>query len=144
MPAAASEPRRRDPMQRILIVDDSVTMRKIIKRVLRQSGLDIEEFLEASDGIEALELVGAHPDIGLIVSDVNMPRMDGVAFVEAIRARQGTGRIPVVMITGMFSEGRVREAMDAGADGWVPKPFTSESLCAALAHFVEGPGDEPE
>jgi two-component system chemotaxis response regulator CheY len=110
-----------------LIVDDSSVMRKIVERVLRQAGLAIAEVFEASSGIEALELLrGKHVD--LILSDINMPQMDGLEFLRQLRAQDLAPGVPVVMITTESSEDHVREAIAAGAQGYIRKPFTAEQV----------------
>src|ERR1700740_1903534 len=99
---------------RALIVDDSSEMRKIIVRALRQAGLDLQVVHEAGTGQEALEVLRAN-HVDLILTDINMPCMDGLEFVRQMRA-QGLGEgVPVVMITTESSEMHVKEAIHAGA-----------------------------
>lgn len=119
-------------MSKILIVDDSATMRKILMRVIRQAGVDTEGFLEASNGQEGLERLAADGTIDLVLSDVNMPVMNGVDFVKAVRALAVRATLPIVMVTTEGGEAMVKTAMDAGASGYVTKPFTPESIKSAL------------
>lgn len=119
-------------MSKILIVDDSATMRKILMRVIRQAGVDTEGFLEASNGQEGLERLAADGTIDLVLSDVNMPVMNGVDFVKAVRALAAKATVPIVMVTTEGGESMVKTAMEAGASGYVTKPFTPESLKSAL------------
>jgi len=119
-------------MSKILIVDDSATMRKILMRVIRQAGVETEGFLEAGNGQEGLERLAADGTIDLILSDVNMPVMNGVDFVKSVRALASKPGIPIVMVTTEGGEAMVKTAMEAGASGYVTKPFTPESLKSAL------------
>lgn len=113
-------------MKKILIVDDSSTMRRIIMRSLRQAGLQIETILEAEDGAKGLETLQANSDIELVFSDVNMPNMNGLELVKGIRA--SSSNVPVVMISSEGSESFVQQAMDSGANAYITKPFTPESI----------------
>ena len=112
---------------RALIVDDSSVMRKIVERALRQAGLDLQPVHEAGNGAEALELLKAK-QVDLILSDINMPAMDGLEFLRQIRARNLAPGVPVVMITTESSEEHVKQAILAGARGYIRKPFTAEQV----------------
>jgi len=112
---------------RALIVDDSSVMRKIIERALRQAGLDLETVCEASNGAEALDLL-ASQQVDLILSDINMPTMDGLEFVRQLQARNLAAKVPVVMITTESSEEHVKQAIQAGARGYIRKPFTADHV----------------
>lgn len=112
---------------RTLIVDDSSVMRKIVERALRQAGLELLEVHEAGSGVEGLEVLKAQP-VDLILSDINMPTMDGLEFVRQIRAQNLAAGVPVVMITTESSEEHVRQAIQAGARGYIRKPFTAEQV----------------
>ena len=118
----------------ILIVDDSATMRKIIMRSLRQSGIEAA-FSEAGDGVEGLAaLEGGKFD--LILSDVNMPNMNGLDFVKEVSAKLSTPP-PIVMITTEGSEEVVKEAMSRGAKGYLKKPFTPEKIQEVIGPFLK-------
>ena len=110
-----------------LIVDDSAVMRKIVERALRQAGLGALIVREAGNGHEGLEILKVQP-VDLILSDINMPSMDGLEFLRQIVARKLAPGIPVVMITTESSEEHVKEAIQAGARGYIRKPFTSEQV----------------
>lgn len=110
-----------------LIVDDSSVMRKIVERALRQAGLSLRTVFEASCGTEALELLRQNR-VDLILSDINMPHMDGLEFLRQLRAQNLAPDVPVVMITTESSEDHVRKAIVAGAQGYIRKPFTPEQV----------------
>lgn len=112
---------------RALIVDDSSVMRKIVERSLRQAGLDPLVVLEAGSGTEGLEVLRAK-QVDLILSDINMPSMDGLEFLRQIRAQNLAPGVPVVMITTESSEEHVKQAILAGAQGYIRKPFTAEQV----------------
>ncbi len=112
---------------RTLIVDDSSVMRKIVERALRQAGIDPLVVHEACNGAEGLEVLKAK-QVDLILSDINMPAMDGLEFLRQIRTQQLAAGVPVVMITTESSEEHVKEAIQAGARGYIRKPFTAEQV----------------
>jgi two-component system, chemotaxis family, chemotaxis protein CheY len=112
---------------RALIVDDSSVMRKIVERSLRQAGLDLVMVHEAGSGTEALEILKGK-EVDLILSDINMPMMDGLEFLRQLRAQDLVPGVPVVMITTESSEEHVRQAILAGAQGYIRKPFTAEQV----------------
>ena len=112
---------------RTLIVDDSSVMRKIVERSLRQAGLETLRVFEAGSGIDGLELLKAE-HVDLILSDINMPSMDGLEFLRQIRAQNLAPGVPVVMITTESSEEHVKQAILAGAQGYIRKPFTPEQV----------------
>lgn len=111
----------------VLIVDDSAAIRKILLRVLTQTDLQIGEVFEAGDGIEALTILETK-SVGLVLSDVNMPNMDGLQFLTSVRSRPEWNAIPVIMITTEGSQAKVMEAVQLGAQGYVRKPFTAEQI----------------
>jgi two-component system, chemotaxis family, chemotaxis protein CheY len=112
---------------RALIVDDSSVMRKIVERSLRQAGLDPLVVHEAGSGVEGLELLKVK-QVDLILSDINMPSMDGLEFLRQLRAQNLAPGVPVVMITTESSEEHVKQAILAGAQGYIRKPFTAEQV----------------
>ncbi|MCC6394633.1 MAG: response regulator, partial [Bryobacterales bacterium] len=111
----------------ILIVDDSAAIRKILQRVLRQAELSVGEVIEAGDGVEALEAL-KNRKVGLILSDINMPNMDGLQLLTQIRASHEHKNVPVLMITTEGSQNKVLEAVTLGASGYVRKPFTADQI----------------
>jgi len=112
---------------RVLIVDDSSVMRKIVERSLRQAGLDPLVVFEAGSGTDGIAVLKAQM-VHLILSDINMPSMDGLEFLRQIRAQKLATGVPVVMITTESSEEHVKQAILSGAQGYIRKPFTSEQV----------------
>jgi len=121
---------------RILIVDDSSVMRKIVERSLRQAGLEIVQVLEASNGAEALTVVQNNA-LDLILSDINMPTMDGLEFVRRLRNVENAKNVPVIMITTEAGESAVVQALSNGARGYIRKPFTPEQIKERIAPLLE-------
>lgn len=112
---------------RALIVDDSSVMRKIIERSLRQAGLESLVIFEAGSGVEGLEVLRSR-QVDIILSDINMPMMGGLEFVRNLRANKLAEGVPVVMITTESSEEHVKQAIEAGAMGYIRKPFTADQV----------------
>jgi two-component system chemotaxis response regulator CheY len=112
---------------RALIVDDSSVMRKIVERSLRQAGLESLIVFEAASGVEGLEQLKSKK-VDLILTDINMPSMDGLEFVRQLKAQGLAAGVPVVMITTESSEAHVKEAIEAGARGYIRKPFTADQV----------------
>jgi two-component system chemotaxis response regulator CheY len=125
---------------RVLIVDDSAVMRKVVERALRQSGLELSDVLQAGDGEEALgrlrEVQTLGEEVDLILTDINMPGMDGLEFVEQRKTEELALRAPVVMITTEGSEALVLRAIAAGAKGYICKPFTAEQIKARVVPLL--------
>ncbi|HEY2466645.1 MAG TPA: response regulator [Terracidiphilus sp.] len=112
---------------RALIVDDSSVMRKIVERSLRQAGLESLTIFEAGSGVEGLEVLRSK-QVDIILSDINMPLMDGLEFVRQLRSQKLAEGVPVVMITTESSEEHVKQAIEAGAMGYIRKPFTADQV----------------
>lgn len=119
----------------ILVVDDSGTMRGMIKRTLEISGLDVAEVFEAANGIEALAQMGAHA-VSVVLLDINMPVMNGLQLLERIHDDPRLRDIPVIIASTDGSETRIRALLQAGARGYVRKPFRPEQLRDVLAPIV--------
>ncbi len=111
----------------ILIVDDSLPMRAVIKRTLGAAGYGSADILEASNGNEALKLM-ERAWIDLIMTDYNMPEMNGLEFVKKIKSKKLFEKIPVVVISTEGNHLKIKEFLDAGAAGYITKPFTPESV----------------
>ena len=120
----------------ILVVDDSAAIRKILTRVLRQTGMAIQTIHEAGDGQDALALMAQHR-IDLVLSDINMPTMDGLQLLGALKASPQWRNIPVVMITTEGGETKVADAVRLGAAGYVRKPFTADQIKEKLVGLLE-------
>jgi len=110
-----------------LIVDDSQVMRKIVARALRQTGLPIARILEAGNGAEALDIM-RREKLDLVLTDINMPQMDGLRFVRELAAEDAQSTVPVLMITSEGSESSVLQAIACGAKGYIKKPFTAQQI----------------
>ena len=120
----------------ILVVDDSAAIRKILTRVLRQTGMAIQTIHEAGDGQDALAVMALHR-IDLVLSDINMPKMDGLQLLASLKASPQWQQIPVVMITTEGGETKVAEAVRLGAAGYVRKPFTADQIKEKLVGILE-------
>lgn len=119
----------------VLIVDDSAAIRKILQRVLRQTEIPIGTVYEAGDGLEALETLHRQ-SIGLVLSDINMPNMDGLEFLTKMRAEQTWHAIPVLMVSTEGTQAKVLEAVERGASGYVRKPFTADQIKEKLVGLI--------
>jgi two-component system chemotaxis sensor kinase CheA len=115
---------------RLLVVDDALTVRELQRSILERAGFEV---LVAGDGLDALAQLD-HADVELVLTDVEMPRMNGFELTRAIRARPGTQNLPVVIVTTLASEAHRREGMEAGADGYIVKANFDER---ALLEVVE-------
>lgn len=122
---------------RALIIDDSSVMRKIVERSLRQAGVELSGVFEAGNGAEALSLLSKEK-VDLILSDINMPVMDGLEFVRQARAAKAATDTPIVMITTEGSEANVMEALSLGARGYIRKPFTPDQVKEHVMPLLEG------
>jgi two-component system chemotaxis response regulator CheY len=120
----------------VLVVDDSAAIRKILTRVLRQTGMAIQTIHEAGDGQEALAVLAQHR-VDLVLSDINMPKMDGLQLLASLKASPQWKNIPVVMITTEGGETKVAEAVKLGAAGYVRKPFTADQIKEKLVGILE-------
>ena len=119
----------------VLIVDDSAAIRKILHRVLVQAEVPLGKVHEAGDGMEALEKLKTE-HVGLILSDINMPNMDGIEFLGKLRANDAFKTVPVLMVTTEGSQARVLQALELGANGYVRKPFTADQIKEKLAGLI--------
>ncbi len=125
-------------MPYILSVDDSRIIRRIMKGAIEALGYDI---LEAGDGCEGLEQLKTHPnEVDLILLDVNMPNLDGLETLKAIKANPATAGIPVMMVTSEGEREQLIQAIQSGATQYLTKPFTEDDLIAHIAECL--PQDE--
>jgi two-component system, chemotaxis family, chemotaxis protein CheY len=109
----------------ILVIDDSMMVRKQVGNALKTQGYTV---VEAVDGVDALSKLDSHPDMRLVVCDVNMPRMNGLEFLEQLATRKTS--VPVVMLTTEGQPELIQRAKALGAVGWLVKPFKPEFLLA--------------
>ncbi|MBB3345836.1 response regulator [Sphingomonas citri] len=119
----------------IMTVDDSPSMRMLLRAALTDLGYNV---VEAEDGVHALETLQnfepeEEPD--LLITDINMPRMDGFGLIEQVRA-DGRRSLPILVLTTESSEEKKQRARDAGATGWIVKPFHPEKLAAAIRRVL--------
>jgi len=117
--------------RKVLIVDDSSTTRMMVRRMMESASLDVDEVLEASNGIEALAVLADH-EVAVVVLDVNMPMMNGVQLITRMKSNERLRHIPVVIASTEGSRRRIDELCAIGAAGFVRKPFQPEQICAVL------------
>jgi len=122
---------------RVLIVDDSPVMRAFIRRIILLSGMEETEFLEASDGCEALNVLRAQW-VDVVLTDINMPLMDGAEFVRRLEADDVLKSLPVVIVSTDSTESRMQQMLALGARGYVKKPFLPETLRQELERVLGG------
>ncbi|HEY8923299.1 MAG TPA: response regulator [Polyangia bacterium] len=118
---------------KILIVDDSDTIRQQVGITLAQAGYEV---LEAQDGVEGLNTIGVARDIALVICDINMPNMGGIEMLTAVKADAKNANLPVLMLTTEAKADLIQQAKRIGAKGWVVKPFKPDQLAAAVRKIV--------
>ncbi len=119
---------------KVLVVDDSAIMRKVIEQILEMLG---HEAVPAANGVEAFDRLKEHDDVQLILLDWNMPEMNGIEFLRAIKDRPGLSAIPVIMLTPESERRKMIEAIEAGAKHYLTKPFQPETLATKILQCVE-------
>jgi two-component system, chemotaxis family, chemotaxis protein CheY len=119
----------------VLIVDDSSTMRSVIKKIIKVSGFEVGNFLEAGDGLEALEVL-RHDWVDLVLSDINMPNMNGLDLIGKMSEDDILKSIPIVMVTTEGSDEKVEKSKALGAAGYIKKPFLPEDIRLALCNIM--------
>ncbi len=115
-------------MASILAVDDSASMRQMVSFTLKGAGYDV---VEAADGVQALG-VAKSKTVNLVVTDVNMPNMDGISLIRELRALPSYKFVPILMLTTETDPGKKAEGKSAGATGWLVKPFNPDQLLATI------------
>jgi two-component system chemotaxis response regulator CheY len=112
-------------MAKILVVDDSSTVRDEVAGFLRKSGLDVDTAVDGKDGLAKMK---SSPGVRLVISDVNMPNMDGLTMVEKMRAELAMNAVNVIMLTTESSPAMKERGKAAGVKGWIVKPFKGEAV----------------
>jgi two-component system chemotaxis response regulator CheY len=120
--------------KKVLIVDDSRTIRQQVNFTLTKSGFQV---VEAEDGNDGIAKLAANPDVAVVISDVNMPNMNGLEMVAAITANASLPHPPIVMLTTEGAAELIEQAKKAGAKGWLVKPFKPEQLVAVVAKLAD-------
>ena len=121
-------------MKKVLVIDDSETIRQQVKQALAATGYEI---IEAVDGVDGLEKLRAVADLDMALCDVNMPRLNGLDMIAEV---QRTGpKIPILMLTTEGQPSLIKRAREAGAKGWIVKPFKPELLIAAVTKLIDHP-----
>jgi two-component system, chemotaxis family, chemotaxis protein CheY len=113
----------------VLTVDDSRTMRDMLKLALTDAGLNV---IQAEDGVHGVEVLAQAGDVDVIITDINMPRMDGYGFIDHVRTNPRTRATPILVLTTESEPAKKQRARDAGATGWIVKPFDPVKLIAAV------------
>lgn len=116
----------------VLLVDDSVSMREMVGFTLRSAGYEV---IEAEDGIEALELA-KEDTFNLVVTDVNMPNMDGITLISELRKLAEYKFVPILTLTTEEGDDKKKEGKEAGATGWIVKPFDPDNLLSTIRRVL--------
>jgi len=120
--------------KRILIVDDSTAIRQSITYILNQEGY---ETVEAKDGLEAFQMLEGIGKLDLIITDVNMPNMDGITFIRKARELSSFKFIPILVLTTESQGSKMNEGKEAGATGWIVKPFSADKLLGVVKKVID-------
>lgn len=115
---------------RVLTIDDSRTMQGMLRKALEEAGYEV---IQGGDGVEGIEVLeGASPAPNVIITDINMPRMDGFGVIESVRKMAAFKHLPIIVLTTESDPEKRARARAVGATGWIIKPFSSDSLVAAI------------
>jgi two-component system, chemotaxis family, chemotaxis protein CheY len=123
--------------KKVIVIDDSSTVRQQVGMALRQAGFEV---LEATDGDEGIEVLERTQDAAMIICDVNMPRMNGLDLLDAIKKDGKNASLPVLMLTTEGQPQLIERAKKSGAKGWIVKPFKAELLVAAVKKLTTTAG----
>jgi two-component system chemotaxis response regulator CheY len=118
---------------KILVVDDSRPIRQQVGTALTEAGFEV---IEAEDGVDGLAAARSHKDIALVICDLNMPRMNGLEVLAALKGDVSTAALPVVMLTTEGKTELIQQAKRVGAVGWMVKPFKPDQLVAVVRRIV--------
>lgn len=119
--------------KRVLVVEDSAAIRQSITYVLQQGGYEVIETKDGQDGLDALGTID-QPD--LIITDINMPNLDGIGFIRRVRAQIKLTFVPIVVLTTESKGDKMNEGKEAGATAWIVKPFSADKLLAVVKKVV--------
>jgi two-component system chemotaxis response regulator CheY len=119
----------------VLVVDDSVSMRQMVSFTLTGAGYEV---VEAGDGKEAVDKLNGGAQPNLVITDLNMPNMDGISLIKAVRGMAAHKFTPILMLTTESSDDKKKEGQSAGATGWVVKPFNPEQMLATIKKVLPG------
>ncbi len=119
----------------VLVVDDSVSMRQMVSFTLSGAGYEV---VEAGDGKEAVDKLNGGTKPNLVITDLNMPNMDGISLIKAVRGMADHKFTPILMLTTESSEDKKKEGQSAGATGWVVKPFNPEQMLSTIKKVLPG------
>jgi two-component system chemotaxis response regulator CheY len=122
------------PKKTILVVDDSGSLRQQVAMVLRRAGFAL---MEAADGIEGLAMIDSNRNIDMVICDINMPNMNGLQMVEKVKSQPQNKSLPILMLTTEGQPSLVRRAKEAGAVGWIVKPFDSNQLVLTVERLTQ-------
>lgn len=120
-------------MKKVLVVDDSPSVRQQVGLALKQAGFEI---IEAVDGADGVAKIDSDPSVGVVICDVNMPRMNGLELVETVHRNPKHANLPIVMLTTEGQPQLIQRAKKAGAKGWIVKPFKANLLVAAVKKLM--------
>jgi len=118
--------------KRILIVDDCATTRKLLSYIVRERG---HKIINASNGLEALELMASN-EIDLVLTDLNMPQMDGLELTRSLRENDAYKELPIIMVTTEAADADVQMGLEAGVTTYLPKPFTPQKLLYEIEKLI--------
>jgi len=120
--------------KKVLVVDDSAAIRQSITYVLQQGGYDV---VEAKDGMDGLSVLQGMDVVDLIITDVNMPNLDGISFIRKVRELAAFKFTPIIVLTTESQGSKMNEGKEAGATGWIVKPFSADKLLAVVKKVAE-------
>jgi two-component system chemotaxis response regulator CheY len=120
-------------MKRVLVVDDSTTVRQQVGNALREAGYDVTE---AADGVEGAEKINTDRSIAMVICDVNMPRVNGLEMLEQVKRDPKNASLPIIMLTTEGQPALIDRAKKSGAKAWIIKPFKAELLVMAVKKLV--------
>ena len=119
----------------VLVVDDSVSMRQMVTFTLKGAGFEV---IEAGDGKEAVGKLSSGAKPNLVITDLNMPNMDGISLIKEIRGMAAHKFIPILMLTTESSDSKKKEGQSAGATGWIVKPFNPDQMLQVIKKVLPG------